>query len=359
MAPPAVQPVRRANGCTLGVASGRRRPSPADPPFPGPFQALVKPAQVSKVEVVGRHHFVTFQQICRLIPANVTGLREPVSTLAHDRARGEVVCREALTRRWPEAHTHSLEPEWVDEVLLAGAADDVCLHLGEPVSRAELRRLVAERHRALAGAGLRRGGSVALCLAPSLAFIANLLASWQIGAQASLLDHRLTAVRGGRRPPAAAAAGRRDGRALHRRPATGLRRDHRARAHVPRPACRHHPRRHPAQLRVNGPIQDHCTRRREPRRRGEALHDDRRRPRQRRAHRVARIHGARARARRRPALRPARGPEPDDPGPDDRGRHPVHRRRWLAADHAAWCPFPHRAAGVGRTSRRSCRSSPA
>jgi len=86
----------------------------------------------------------------------------------------------------------SLEPEWVDEVLLAGAADEVCLHLAEPVSRAELRRLVTERHRALADAGLRRGGSVALCLAPSLAFIANLLASWRVGAQASLLDHRLT-----------------------------------------------------------------------------------------------------------------------------------------------------------------------
>jgi acyl-coenzyme A synthetase/AMP-(fatty) acid ligase len=85
-----------------------------------------------------------------------------------------------------------LEPEWVDEILLAGAANEVCLHLGQPVSRAELRRLVAERHRALADAGLRRGGAVALCLAPSLAFIASLLASWQIGAQASLLDHRLT-----------------------------------------------------------------------------------------------------------------------------------------------------------------------
>jgi acyl-coenzyme A synthetase/AMP-(fatty) acid ligase len=85
-----------------------------------------------------------------------------------------------------------LEPEWVDEVLLAGAGGDVCLHLGEPVSRDELRRLVAERHHALADAGLRRGGSIALCLAPSLAFIANLLASWRIGAQASLLDHRLT-----------------------------------------------------------------------------------------------------------------------------------------------------------------------
>jgi 3-hydroxy-4-methylanthranilate adenylyltransferase len=86
-----------------------------------------------------------------------------------------------------------LEPDWVDEVLLAGPADDVCLQLSEPVSRGELRRLVAERHRVLADAGLRRGGSVALCLAPSLAFIANLLASWQIGAQAALLDHRLTA----------------------------------------------------------------------------------------------------------------------------------------------------------------------
>ena len=86
-----------------------------------------------------------------------------------------------------------LEPEWVDEVLLAGAADDVCLHLGTTVSRGELGRLVAERHRALADAGLRQGGSVALCLPPSLAFITNLLASWQIGAQASLLDHRLTA----------------------------------------------------------------------------------------------------------------------------------------------------------------------
>jgi acyl-coenzyme A synthetase/AMP-(fatty) acid ligase len=85
-----------------------------------------------------------------------------------------------------------LEPAWVDEVLLAGAADDACLHLGEPVSRAELRQLVAERRRVLADAGLRRGGSVALCLAPSLAFIASLLAAWQIGAQASLLDHRLT-----------------------------------------------------------------------------------------------------------------------------------------------------------------------
>ncbi|MGH3274626.1 MAG: AMP-binding protein [Streptosporangiaceae bacterium] len=86
----------------------------------------------------------------------------------------------------------SLGPEWVDEFLLAGAADDACLHLGEPISRGGLRRLVARRREVLAEAGLRHGGSVALCLAPSVAFIANLLASWQIGAQAALLDHRLT-----------------------------------------------------------------------------------------------------------------------------------------------------------------------
>ena len=85
-----------------------------------------------------------------------------------------------------------VEPEWVNEVLLAGAAGDVCLHLGEPVSRAGLRRLVAARRQVLEDAGVRRGGSIALCLPPSLAFIANLLASWQIGAQAALLDHRLT-----------------------------------------------------------------------------------------------------------------------------------------------------------------------
>ncbi|HEX4091186.1 MAG TPA: class I adenylate-forming enzyme family protein [Trebonia sp.] len=92
-----------------------------------------------------------------------------------------------------EGANPGLEPEWVDEMLLAGPAGDVCLHLGAPVSRGELRRLVADRHQALAGAGLRRGGSAALCLPPSLAFIATLLACWQIGAQASLLDHRLTA----------------------------------------------------------------------------------------------------------------------------------------------------------------------
>ena len=85
------------------------------------------------------------------------------------------------------------DPEWVDEVLLAGPADQVCLVLDAPVDRALLRTLVAERQQALAAAGLRAGGSVALCLPPSLAFITNLLACWRIGARAALLDHRLTA----------------------------------------------------------------------------------------------------------------------------------------------------------------------
>lgn len=84
-------------------------------------------------------------------------------------------------------------PEWVDEVLLAGPDNAVPLHLpAGPIARSALRRLVAERQEALAAAGLRRGGSVALRLPPSLAYVANLLAVWRIGAQAVLLDHRLT-----------------------------------------------------------------------------------------------------------------------------------------------------------------------
>jgi 3-hydroxy-4-methylanthranilate adenylyltransferase len=83
-------------------------------------------------------------------------------------------------------------PQWVDEVLLAGPGDRACLVLGAAVTRDGLRRLVTERQDALSAAGLRRGGAVALNLPPSLAFVATLLAAWRIGAQASLLDHRLT-----------------------------------------------------------------------------------------------------------------------------------------------------------------------
>jgi acyl-coenzyme A synthetase/AMP-(fatty) acid ligase len=81
---------------------------------------------------------------------------------------------------------------WVDEVLLAGDGDGCCLILGAPLSRDRLRDLVAARRAALAVAGLRAGGTLALNLPPSIAYVAELLAAWRIGAQVMLLDHRLT-----------------------------------------------------------------------------------------------------------------------------------------------------------------------
>jgi 3-hydroxy-4-methylanthranilate adenylyltransferase len=81
---------------------------------------------------------------------------------------------------------------WVDEVLLSGPDAEICLYLDGGITRAELRALVADRVEALSGAGLAPGGSVALRLPPSLAFITNLLAAWRLGGQASLLDYRLT-----------------------------------------------------------------------------------------------------------------------------------------------------------------------
>ncbi|MFI9007900.1 class I adenylate-forming enzyme family protein [Actinosynnema sp. NPDC053489] len=84
-------------------------------------------------------------------------------------------------------------PEWVDEILLRGPDDDICLYSGGPVDRGALRRMVARRQERLAEAGLRAGGSLALRLPPSTAYVATLLAGWRTGAQVSLLDHRLTA----------------------------------------------------------------------------------------------------------------------------------------------------------------------
>ena len=85
-----------------------------------------------------------------------------------------------------------VSPEWVDEILLRGAGDEICLQPGDPVDRAALRAMVAERQERLAAAGLGPGGSLALRLPPSLAYVANLLAGWRLGAQVVLLDHRLT-----------------------------------------------------------------------------------------------------------------------------------------------------------------------
>ncbi|MEU7933701.1 class I adenylate-forming enzyme family protein [Micromonospora echinofusca] len=84
------------------------------------------------------------------------------------------------------------DPLWVDEILLQGRSTDICLRLPEPVDRGTLRRLVAGAQARLAAAGLRPGGAAALRLPPSLAYVVNLLAIWRSGAQAILLDHRLT-----------------------------------------------------------------------------------------------------------------------------------------------------------------------
>ncbi|MFB9366857.1 class I adenylate-forming enzyme family protein [Kitasatospora albolonga] len=82
--------------------------------------------------------------------------------------------------------------DWVDRFLLAGPDDEECLHFGTPVDRRTLRALVAEQAARLTAAGLSPGGTAALRLAPSLGYVAALLACWQLGAQALLLDHRLT-----------------------------------------------------------------------------------------------------------------------------------------------------------------------
>jgi acyl-coenzyme A synthetase/AMP-(fatty) acid ligase len=83
-------------------------------------------------------------------------------------------------------------PDWVDEILLPGADNEVCLCSDQPVDRRVLRQLVSQRQSVLTAAGLRAGGSLALRLPPSMAYVANLLAGWRIGAQVILLDHRLT-----------------------------------------------------------------------------------------------------------------------------------------------------------------------
>jgi acyl-coenzyme A synthetase/AMP-(fatty) acid ligase len=85
-----------------------------------------------------------------------------------------------------------LPEDWVGAVLLNGADDEVCLRFERAVDRATLRALVAEQQRRLADAGLIAGGTVALRLPPSLTYVATLLAAWRLGAQVSLLDHRLT-----------------------------------------------------------------------------------------------------------------------------------------------------------------------
>lgn len=83
--------------------------------------------------------------------------------------------------------------EWVDGYLLAGRDGDVWLRRREPVTVGALRAMVAERAGELREVGLRPGGAVGLRMPPGLEYVVNLLAAWRVGAQVSLLDHRLTA----------------------------------------------------------------------------------------------------------------------------------------------------------------------
>jgi acyl-coenzyme A synthetase/AMP-(fatty) acid ligase len=85
-----------------------------------------------------------------------------------------------------------VDSDWVGKYLLAGADDHVCLWFDQPITRAALRELVADRSKELAGAGLSAGGSVSVQLPPGLTYVVNVLAAWRLGAQVSLLDHRLT-----------------------------------------------------------------------------------------------------------------------------------------------------------------------
>ena len=81
--------------------------------------------------------------------------------------------------------------EWASGALLDGDPGDPCLWMGGPVTRGELASLVDARQGLLESAGLRPGGTAAIRLPPSLEYVAVLLAAWRIGAQVSLLDHRL------------------------------------------------------------------------------------------------------------------------------------------------------------------------
>ncbi|MEU1626444.1 fatty acid--CoA ligase family protein [Streptomyces sp. NPDC020096] len=87
---------------------------------------------------------------------------------------------------------HTGTSTWVDELLLAGPDEEPVLQLGQVVDRAALRSTVQCFQQLLEGAGLVRGGSVVLRLPPSLSYIGHLLAAWRVGAQVTVLDHRLT-----------------------------------------------------------------------------------------------------------------------------------------------------------------------
>jgi len=93
---------------------------------------------------------------------------------------------------FPSAPSAEAPQNWVDLFLLAGPEQEECVQFGATTYRGALRALVAEQRERLAAAGLAPGGTLALRLPPSLAYVTALLAGWQQGAQVMLLDHRLT-----------------------------------------------------------------------------------------------------------------------------------------------------------------------
>jgi len=129
--------------------------------------------------------------ICYIRPTDrhtvITTIRNP-----GDSRRQYLLGGYKLPAHSPTSNVEAFTGDWVDEVLLAGPDENVCLHLGAAITRGELRRAVREREEALRGQGIRAGGSVVLRLPPSYAYVANLLACMRVGAQVALLDHRLT-----------------------------------------------------------------------------------------------------------------------------------------------------------------------
>ncbi|AJT62380.1 hypothetical protein T261_0691 [Streptomyces lydicus] len=103
-----------------------------------------------------------------------------------------MITGQAAGRPGTTAGSRTPRTDWVDDTLLHGPPQDICLVLDGETDRQTLRTAVTERQKYLEEAGLRPGGTLALQLPPSLEYVALLLAVWRLGAQIVLLDHRLT-----------------------------------------------------------------------------------------------------------------------------------------------------------------------
>ncbi|GLZ35696.1 hypothetical protein Lesp02_78830 [Lentzea sp. NBRC 105346] len=81
---------------------------------------------------------------------------------------------------------------WVDDFLLAGPDDEVCLRFAGPVRRSELRHVVSQRQNLLRDMGIEPIHSVVMQQPASLDHVATALAVWRLGAQLVTVDHRVT-----------------------------------------------------------------------------------------------------------------------------------------------------------------------